>query len=1031
MGTAMGMTSIIKRLSLVAVQESCDQDEKLNLMKCAGQLSRFTINDSSLYVSCVHCSNPDTYILEIEEAPEELEVAVVDSHVLHSGDILGRIKVGDTPEIVTALFLDAVMDVMTDYDRGMVYKFNDDFSGHVIHENIRKGSDVKSSYEGLRFPAGDIPVTSRQMYMKNNFRYIANVKGKESKLVSKEEQPLDLSMTSLRGVSAMHLKYVHNMGVSATMSIAIVADGKLWGLYAFHSYTAPTKPTVEQRLMLEMVASISSMRVDFLEREAANKRKLEMTGVLRKLHVMKNLKAFLTEYHKALLVHLEADTVIVYENGVEHVYGDESIVPTKDGLIDLNRRCKLNMILHLSNFSDGLNGEGAGVMFCKHSQATIALIRKSQVSDVHWGGTPDKVWDPSIPNRLTPRTSFELYIQTTTESRIWKQQDLEIGTNFFERVMIYLHDQMLDSFRLSLETRNTETSQAIESAKERYEFFAHMSHELRTPFHGIVSSLQILKSNTISGDERKDIVESALDCGNTMLQTLDDIITIAKARSCAETVRDPVLISKLVRTTKRMLGPIADNKNVAFHCDVGILKEDVVPKKCETEKEANPLDGYLWDELIVKADVTRVGQVTNNLTSNAIKFTPPGGSVTIRGFVSMFSDMTKLWQNTSCKYDNGFIPTFSEGASFDSLPHQDTPWYTFLVEDTGCGVTSEDIKKMFDAYKQVTSGKTGAYQGTGLGLHICKSHASLMNGLIGAASTRGKGTLFFFAIPVTIMPRSEAPPNFDKAKSPKRSMRSSDSRSASTSPIPERRSHSLPIEKPRLATEKIPILSPRPVSNKSAVPLSARSSFSVEGAKTRNSSTSTPRISDTSQVDCKSLTACSSKEKMISRECSEESDSPLTTDGRGMTFLIVDDSKVNLRMTKRKIQLQFEGVQVLTAEDGLEAVELYEKSLSQVNKDRHLAGIFMDYHMPKCSGLEAIIEIRKRESIMAHPDPVYIIAFTADLSDTSTRALTGAGANEVMAKPTPSGTVEATCSYLINKLRVHEARNSLSNDVST
>ena len=74
-----------------------------------------------------------------------------------------------------------------------------------------------------------------------------------------------------------------------------------------------------------------------------------------------------------------------------------------------------------------------------------------------------------------------------------------------------------------------------------------------------------------------------------------------------------------------------------------------------------------------------------------------------------------------------------------------------------------------------------------------------------------------------------------------------------------------------------------------------------------------------------------------------------------------------------------------------------------------LCGIFMDYHMPRCSGRDSIIAIRAMERDFPDLRPVYIIAFTADLSETSQQELISAGANEVMAKPTPAGQLEEAC----------------------
>jgi CheY-like chemotaxis protein len=128
----------------------------------------------------------------------------------------------------------------------------------------------------------------------------------------------------------------------------------------------------------------------------------------------------------------------------------------------------------------------------------------------------------------------------------------------------------------------------------------------------------------------------------------------------------------------------------------------------------------------------------------------------------------------------------------------------------------------------------------------------------------------------------------------------------------------------------------------------------------------------------------------------------------------VDDSQINLKLAKKKIELELgNSVEVLLAEDGFEAIETY-KMLINSNKQSLLRGIFMDYHMPKCSGLDAIKAIRQIENIMANSPlnilkPSYIVAFTADLNEVSKAILIEAGANEVMAKPTPSRQLEDCC----------------------
>lgn len=134
-------------------------------------------------------------------------------------------------------------------------------------------------------------------------------------------------------------------------------------------------------------------------------------------------------------------------------------------------------------------------------------------------------------------------------------------------------------------------------------------------------------------------------------------------------------------------------------------------------------------------------------------------------------------------------------------------------------------------------------------------------------------------------------------------------------------------------------------------------------------------------------------------------------------FLLVDDSQINLRLAKRKIQLALgKDIMIMTAEDGLDGIAAYEQLIA-TDKQHLLCGIFMDYHMPRCSGAEAMRAIRKIEKLHSPSlTPCHMIAFTADVSDTSKSQLMEAGANEVMAKPTPAGQLEDACVRLASKV---------------
>jgi light-regulated signal transduction histidine kinase (bacteriophytochrome) len=171
---------------------------------------------------------------------------------------LGRIMELYADENVLTAACDTIFNLIRGYDRGMVYKFNDDLSGEVIHE-IRKDF-ITTSYQGMRFPASDIPMTARQLYIKNGLRYIHNVDGRDIPIVdfqSGSGGQVDLTNCRMRSVAKPHIIYLRNMGVICSLSLGIVVDGKLWGLFAYHGYTEPFKPSLHQRIACESVSQIS------------------------------------------------------------------------------------------------------------------------------------------------------------------------------------------------------------------------------------------------------------------------------------------------------------------------------------------------------------------------------------------------------------------------------------------------------------------------------------------------------------------------------------------------------------------------------------------------------------------------------------------------------------------------------------------------------------------------------------------------------------------------------------------------------
>jgi len=200
----------------------------------------------SLSTSTQMCTN---ICIEIEDI-EDTEAVGEFYNTLVS---LGRVMEFYADERVIKNACDTVFNLLEHYDRGMVYQFNDDSSGEVVHE-IKK-SHIETSYYGMRFPASDIPLPARQLYIKNGLRYIENVEAEAVPIIC--ETPVDLSHCRMRAVSKPHIIYLRNMGIVCSLSIAIVVEGELWGLLAFHGYSRKYKPSLHQRIACETVSWIA------------------------------------------------------------------------------------------------------------------------------------------------------------------------------------------------------------------------------------------------------------------------------------------------------------------------------------------------------------------------------------------------------------------------------------------------------------------------------------------------------------------------------------------------------------------------------------------------------------------------------------------------------------------------------------------------------------------------------------------------------------------------------------------------------
>lgn len=327
---------------------------------------------------------------------------------------------------MTAFLRDGARQVraLTGFDRVMVYRFAEGGDGEVVAEALKPGID---SFFGLHYPASDIPVQARALYLRNIFRVIADVKSVPVPVVPALDPTgaaLDMSLCLTRAVSPIHIEYLGNMGVGASLSISIIVDGKLWGLFACHHY-APRLPTFAQRSAAELFGQIFSMMLESRERAQT----AEYEGKARQ--VADRLLAAVAQDHDLLtnarwlgdiiFDTIPADGVGVYIDGQMTFSGLAPDAPAFVGIVSMLNRVAASQVYTTDSLSSVLPEAVAyadrvsGVLaipLSRRPRDYVVLFRAEQLRSVRWAGNPEKdiEYGPNGP-RLTPRKSFESWSQ--------------------------------------------------------------------------------------------------------------------------------------------------------------------------------------------------------------------------------------------------------------------------------------------------------------------------------------------------------------------------------------------------------------------------------------------------------------------------------------------------------------------------------------------------------------------------------------------------------------------------------------------
>ncbi|HMI85431.1 MAG TPA: ATP-binding protein [Polyangiaceae bacterium] len=624
-------------------------------------------------------------ILELEFFAPSAETGA--RHPLRSG--LRGIQAARTREELCQTVVDEVRQ-LTGFERVMLYRFDEEGHGCVDAEAKLPALEP---YLGLHYPASDIPQQARQLYLKNWLRIIPDGRYRPVRLVPDRwpntGEPLDLSFSVLRSVSPIHLEYMANMGVRASMSISLVVRDALWGLISCINHSEPRLVPFEVRSLCEVIGRLTSLQLAALEdREAALWRASSRATQQALTEAMRTgdrvLEALLTRPSE-LMELVGAEGAAVVTAGEEPRTCGHTPPPALVSAIaswleqhqDLAPFCTSSLpalfpaVAASTEVASGLLSFGLPGA----PRRQLLWFRPEILRDVSWGGDPHKPAALGPEQRIHPRRSFELWKEQVRErSRPWTAGDLEAAD-----------DLRRSAVELDLERQVAREQEAV---RARDDLVAVVSHDLRTPLGVIqMQAAMFLRSSGAEGEDVSPRVRAGAEriqrAVNRMNSLVHDLLDLAKIEAGRFTLqRQSEEIGELVEEALIILRPLAESKRIN-------------------------LEIALTDRCRVNVDRERIFQVFSNLVGNAIKFTPEGGRIALRA-----------------EAGNGSMRV--------------------TITDTGPGVPPDQIPHVFNRYWQA---RRTEREGTGLGLYIAKGIVEAHDGRIWVEPT-GPGATFRFTLPL-------------------------------------------------------------------------------------------------------------------------------------------------------------------------------------------------------------------------------------------------------------------------------------------
>lgn len=594
-------------------------------------------------------------------------------------------------------FLVEKIKEITDYDRVMIYKFNEDQSGKVIAE--AKNANMES-YLDLHYPESDIPSQARALYLKNFKRILSDVNDKPVRILSNLEN-VDLSISSVRALSPIHVEYLINAKIASSFSISIIIDNELWGLVTCHS-TYQKHIDLDHRISAEIATFIAANSYhSFLSANV-----LEFDKIL--IAKCQNLKIELLSFQNI------EDSVSKNINKIREISETEGFAAIIDGQITTSGRTPNNKTLEKitawakTNPDDeiyyndsfyktygkklGLDKSCCGIAlsFINKDQGNVLMWFKGEFQQqISWAGKKEnkiktiKMFDEKT-TVVSPRKSFEVYNEEILDrSASWDSKDKKRVIALKEIIDRTIQEQLFHISNLNAELYKVNSE--LGKVNEELDAYSHtISHDLATPLTVMKLNMQIMaKLNTENTNIK--LINNVLNEIDNMSDMMTNVLKLSRLKYSEYDIID-------IDPAKIIEKAISDAK-LSYNDSAQVAVENIFR---------------------ISGEKSMVTQVFQNIITNAVKYSAKKESE------------AKIHISSYLQDDN----------------------VIFEIEDNGIGIPYTSKKDVFKIFNRMSN--TKSYFGSGVGLSIVESIMKKLNGSIDFESVENKGTKFIVTFPSSV-----------------------------------------------------------------------------------------------------------------------------------------------------------------------------------------------------------------------------------------------------------------------------------------